>query len=207
MHVEITRNNTVIAGPMPWDAARVRDIVMRQGGDYRLVPNGLINSIHIGAISVLPVKHIKPDITVMQSYGQPERSVSSDEVTYTYPVVERDAGEVLEEQRTAAMERVNNGYQAELSAVLSTYPESETLTWDKQDQEARAWAADSSAATPHLDAIAAGRGMGKAELVSRILAKSDAWIQASGSATGKRQALEDQVGAATSLDEVSNIHW
>lgn len=99
MQIEIIRNDQLIAGPMPYDAARVRDIVMRQGGDYRLVPNGLISAIHIGTISVLPVFYIKPEITVSQTYGSPERSATADAVTYTYPIVDRDPTEVLAERK------------------------------------------------------------------------------------------------------------
>jgi len=207
MRTEILRNNSLIAGPMDYDAARVRDIVMRQGGDYRLIPNGLINAIHIGTISVLPVRNVKPEITVMQAYGQPERSVTDDAVTYTYPVIERDPAEVLEEQRAAAMMRVNSGYEAEMNEILRQYPQAETLTWDKQEREARAWSADDTALTPYVDAIAEGRDMDKAELVTRIVAKADAWIQASGLATGKRQALEDQISAADSVESLNAIAW
>lgn len=207
MKCEILRNNSIIAGPLDYDAARIRDIVMRQGGDYRLVPNGLINAVHIGTISILPVKYVKPEITVMQAYGQPERSVTGEAVTYTYPVIERDADEVLEEQKTAAMQRINAGYAAELASILSDYPDAETKTWDKQEAEARAWQADNSVSTPLLDNIATARSMDKAELVTRIVAKADAWIQASGLATGKRQALEDQISAADSVESLNAIAW
>lgn len=207
MQIEILRDNNLIAGPMPFESARVRDIVMRQGGDYRLISNGFVNAIRIGPISVLPVRNVKPAITIMQTYGSPERTVSGDEVVYTYPVVERDPAEVLEEQKLAAAKRVNSGYQAELNAILRDYPEAETKTWDKQEQEARAWAADNTATAPLLTEIANARGLTLAELVPRVIAKADAWMQLSGAATGKRQALEEQIEAATTVEEVEAIQW
>jgi len=207
MNVEIIRSNNLIAGPMPFESARVRDIVMRQGGDYRLIPNGFYKALHIGTISVLPVRHDKPELTVLQAYGQPERTASNDEVVYTYPVVERDPAEVLEEQKLAAAKRVNSGYQAELNAILSDYPDAETKTWDKQEAEARAYQADSAAPTPLIDAIATARDMDKAELVQRVIAKADAWIALSGAATGKRQALEDAIAEAETLQVVEGIRW
>jgi len=207
MNIEILRNGSTIAGPLPFDAPRVRDIVMRQGGDYRLIPNGVYKALHIGSISVLPVRHVKPNITIIQAYGQPERSVDADEVVYTYPVIERDVAEVLEEQRTLKLREINADYQSELNAILRDYPEAETQTWDKQESEARAYQANSSSPTPLIDAIAASRNMDKNELVQRVIAKADAWIALSGSATGKRQALEDTIANAKTLEAIESISW
>ncbi|MBY6111233.1 hypothetical protein KUV74_12595 [Halomonas sp. DP1Y21-3] len=105
------------------------------------------------------------------------------------------------------MRRINTAYEAELASIRSEYPESEQMTWDKQEREARAFLADSSTATPLMDAMATGRGMDKTELATRIIAKADAWMQASGLATGRRQALEDQVKAAETLEAVEAISW
>lgn len=116
----------------------------------------------------------------------------------------------LDELASSAMSRINGAYQAEMNEILRAYPEAETLTWDKQEQEARKWSADNTAATPLLDAIAQGRGMDKTELVSRVIAKADAWIAASGLATGKRQALEDEITAALAADDraaIEAIKW
>lgn len=110
----------------------------------------------------------------------------------------------------SAINRINADYQAEMSEILRAYPEAETLTWDKQEEEARKWSADNTAATPLLDAIAQGRSMDKAELVSRVLAKADAWIAASGLATGKRQALEDEISASLAAEDreaIETIKW
>lgn len=99
--VEIIRNNVTVAGPMPFEASRVRDIVMRQGGDYRLVPNGLNGPRAIGGINLLPVRVAQPALTRMQTYGPPERVVNEEAVTYTYPVVDRETGEVRDELKEA----------------------------------------------------------------------------------------------------------
>ncbi|WP_204248996.1 hypothetical protein, partial [Halomonas sp. S2151] len=114
---------------------------------------------------------------------------------------------LLDDVKQAAMRRINSAYEAELASIRSEYPESEQMTWDKQEREARAFLADSATATPLLDAMATGRGMDKAELATRIIAKADAWMQASGLATGKRQALEDQVKAAETVEAVEAIGW
>lgn len=113
----------------------------------------------------------------------------------------------LRDAKQKAVKRINEGYQAELDAILHDYPEAETKTWDKQESEARAWQADNTAPTPLIDEIALARSMDKAELVSRIIAKADAWTRLSGSATGKRQRLEDAIAAATASQEVGDIQW
>ncbi|MCO7217605.1 hypothetical protein [Halomonas sp. OfavH-34-E] len=124
-----------------------------------------------------------------------------------YWIPPKTEAEKLEDARQSAMRRINSAYEAELASIRSEYPESEQMTWDKQEREARAFLADSGTATPLLDAMATGRGMEKTELATRIIAKADAWMQASGLATGKRQALEDQVKAAEKVEAVEAISW
>lgn len=113
----------------------------------------------------------------------------------------------LDRAKAKANQRINDGYQAELNAILRDYPDAETKTWDKQESEARAYQDDSSATTPLIDAIASARNMGKAELVQRVIAKADAWISLSGAATGKRQALEDAIAGAETVEAADAINW
>lgn len=113
----------------------------------------------------------------------------------------------LEEAKAEKVMDINMAYESELSSILDKYPDVETKTWDKQESEARAWLADNSADTPLLDALAQGRQMDMAELVSRVIAKADAWVALSGAATGKRQRLEDEIEAATTVEDVDAIVW
>tara|TARA_R110000796_G_scaffold95459_3_gene200726 strand:+ start:17342 stop:17953 length:612 start_codon:yes stop_codon:yes gene_type:complete len=113
----------------------------------------------------------------------------------------------LKRAKENAQRRINDGYTVELNAILRDYPDAETKTWDKQESEARAYQDDSAAATPLIDAIAAARSMDKAELVQRVIAKADAWIALSGAATGKRQALEDTIATAETVEAVEAISW
>lgn len=102
------------------------------------------------------------------------------------------------------LREINAACEAELAAIRAKYPESEVLSWAKQEDEARRWQAwadedepnpAEEPATPLVDMLAAERGMDKAELVGRIIAKADAYTQAVGVAVGKRQRLEDQLDA------------
>ncbi len=116
---------------------------------------------------------------------------------------------------TAAIARVNSGYQAQMGQILDEYPDAETLSFDKQEREARQWQAwqdgdTGEPATPYLDAMLIERPIGKAELVSRIIAKADAFVASHGAATGKRQRLEDDIKAARTTEDreaLKDINW
>lgn len=111
----------------------------------------------------------------------------------------------LEAVKARKLAEINTAYQQAIATLTPTYPDDERLTFDKQEQEARAWLADNSTSTPFVDALAAGRQMEKAELVSRIIAKADAFALASGSLTGQRQRYEDMLDVAETADAVAAI--
>lgn len=118
-----------------------------------------------------------------------------------------EAAEAMERAKARKVREINAAYEQELGAALKDYPEAETKTWDKQEAEARAWVTDNSAPTPYLDGLATARDLSKSELVARVIAKADAWIALSASATGKRQRLEDEIEAATDLAVLDAIQW
>lgn len=111
----------------------------------------------------------------------------------------------LPELKAIKLNEINAAYQQAIATLTPTYPDDERLTFDKQEQEARAWLADDSTSTPFIDALAAGRQMDKAELVSRIIAKADAFALASGRLTGQRQRYEDLLKDAETIEDVSAI--
>ena len=111
----------------------------------------------------------------------------------------------LSELKAIKLNEINALYQQAIATLTPTYPDDERLTFDKQEQEARAWLADNSTSTPFVDALAAGRQMGKAELVGRIIAKADAFALASGRLTGQRQRYEDLLKDAETIEDVSAI--
>lgn len=111
----------------------------------------------------------------------------------------------IEHAKAVKMDEINTAYEAAIAALTPTYPDSERLTFDKQEAEARAYMADESADTPLLSALAAGRMMVKAELVQRVIAKADAFAVAAGYLTGLRQMYEDMLDAAETVAEVEAI--
>ena len=111
----------------------------------------------------------------------------------------------LEEVKTAKLSEINAAADRAIATLTVTYPDREISTFDKQESEARAYAADPTASTPLLSALAQARGISLPDLVERVLAKADAFAVASGFIIGQRQALEDRLDACTTLEEVQGI--
>ena len=111
----------------------------------------------------------------------------------------------FETMKTAKRSEINAAADRAIGTLTVTYPDREISTFDKQESEARAYAADPTASTPLLSALAQARGISLPELVERVLAKADAFAVASGSIIGQRQALEDRLDACTTLEEVQGI--
>lgn len=111
----------------------------------------------------------------------------------------------LPELKDIKLNEINAAYQQAIATLTPTYPNDERLTFDKQEAEARAWLTDNSTSTPFIDALSSGRQMNKAELVSRIIAKADAFAIASGLLTGQRQRYEDMLDAAQDAEAVALI--
>ncbi|MBD3610539.1 MAG: hypothetical protein HUJ30_08320 [Gammaproteobacteria bacterium] len=80
-----------------------------------------------------------------------------------------------------------------LLEITSLYPSAERETWPKQEQEARAYAADPVTPVPFIQGLATARGITVDEQVSRIITKADAYAATAAAAIGKRQKLEDQI--------------
>ena len=111
----------------------------------------------------------------------------------------------IDRAKAAKLAEINSTYDAATSSLVATYPQTELLTFDKQEAEARAWTVDNSAETPLVDMLTAGRQIDKAELIRRIIAKSDAFALATGYLTGQRQRYEDLLGEAQTVEEVEAI--
>lgn len=111
----------------------------------------------------------------------------------------------LEEAKAAKLAEINTAADCAIAALTATYPDREIATFDKQEAEARAYAADPLAPTPLLSALSQARGVPLDELVRRVLVKADAFAVASGSIIGQRQALEDRLDACTTVEEVEAL--
>lgn len=145
------------------------------------------------------------DQTINETDGVWKRNQETGEVAkYSNPAP------TTAELKTQKLREINARCESEIAAISAGYPVSEVMSWSKQETEARAYLANNAAATPLLDALAAARGITKADLADRVIAKADLFAQISGTIIGKRQALEDQINAlpadATAAD-IDAIRW
>lgn len=124
-----------------------------------------------------------------------------------YPVLQDPPPLTLDEAKAAKLTEINAACDAEIEAIKVSYPDTEVMTWDKQEGEARALVLDATADTPLIDSIASARGLDRVELANRIIANADQFATASGASLGKRQALKDEINAATTVEQVAEIVW
>lgn len=116
-----------------------------------------------------------------------------------------DPGAQLDRARTERLTGINADADALVGELAATYPEREIQSWPQQVKEAEALALSPTADAPLLSALAAARGVDRADLASRVLAKASAYAAASGAIIGARQRLEDLLSAAETLDELSAV--
>lgn len=146
---------------------------------------------------------------IVSHFARPQYADSG--AMLTEPITEEalaaELAPTLDDLKAAKIVELNAACEAELSVLRAKYPESEVLSWDKQESEARAWVADNNAPTPLVDIMAAERQMDHAELIDRIIQKADQYTAMVGQVVGKRQWLEDQVALAQTEAELHAISW
>lgn len=113
----------------------------------------------------------------------------------------------LDEVKAENLSEINAECDRRIASIRSTYPETEVLSWYRQETEARALVADSAAVTPLVDGIAAARGQTREQLAALIIAKADSFASLTAPIFGRRQVLEKQIEAATTAEEVGAITW
>lgn len=112
----------------------------------------------------------------------------------------------LDDLKAAKLAEINAACDTILNAAISTYPETEVLTFDQQTSEARAYLASQNPSdAPLLTALAAGRGITLDDLVQRVIAKHDAFSLLSGYVIGQRQALEDKLDLCQTVEDVESV--
>jgi hypothetical protein len=111
--------------------------------------------------------------------------------------------EALREQKLAELTEASK--QA-LAPLVAGYSEEEQQSWRKQEDEAKAWIADNTAATPFLDLYLANTGLTKADAIAKILNKVTALEAASAPIIGwivaKRAAIKDETATASEIHAI-----
>lgn len=111
----------------------------------------------------------------------------------------------LAEVKDAKLQEINAGFEQTASQLVATYPQSELLTFDQQTQEAQSYLADPTAECPMLAPLAAARGITMEDLCQRVMAKHAAFSAATGLLMGQRQAMEDRLELAVTVEDVQAI--
>ena len=113
--------------------------------------------------------------------------------------------QTLEEVKAAKLAEINSACDGVLKNAVKTYPDMEMRTFDQQVREAQAYMADPASKVPLLASLASARGIGLADLAARVMDKHQSFSALSGAVIGQRQALEDQLDACVSIDEINAL--
>lgn len=161
---------------------------------------------YVGCVELTPAPIPEADVVIA---GQPEQDSDGSwrEVWIGRPYTEIELSDRLQSRKSALLGEINDAYDASIYSLVSTYPDREIATFTKQEEEAVDWLNDPTTPTPFIDGMLVTRDIEKAELVRRILAKAEAFADASGQLTGKRQALEKEVENAKTLEELEAVQW
>lgn len=114
---------------------------------------------------------------------------------------------VISAEKSAKLAEINSKAQAFVNdlAKYDETPPFERDTWPKQAEEAQAWADDPSVVTPTLVLIAQTRGVPLDTLRRKAYEKAMAYQQVAAIVSGQRQAYEDKLNAAETLEQVQAI--
>ena len=148
-------------------------------------------------------------VSVTPSGGIPEIPACDSKDTVLIGTLElpADEAEQLKQAKAERLELITAECDKVLSNIKTSYPQGEVESWPQQVKEAEAFLADQQVPVPLLEAIATSRGLTVTDLAARVLTKADLFARASGVIIGKRQALEDVLTMAATIDEVSEVTW
>ena len=118
-----------------------------------------------------------------------------------------DPATLLERVKNDQLRKLSLNAESLVAGLIKSHitPQFEIQTWNNQMQEALAWEADNTVATPMLDGIATFRNIPSELLKQKTLEKVKAYQMALAIIIGKRQAIEDSILAATTVEDVLAI--
>ena len=116
-----------------------------------------------------------------------------------------DDDAALAQVKKEQLAQVLTASDAAMAALSSRYSEFEKLTWPKQEQEAKALQADPEAPAPLLRGVAATRGIALEALQTKVLMNVGASEVATAFILGTQQKYEDEIAAATTIEEEQRV--
>lgn len=165
----------------------------------------------LASIGIYPVEYPYPDydkdIEAMRPVGLPQPK-GDDPAVYvqTFEVVPLSdeqlatkLTELAEEKRKAALATADES----VAAYMDLFSDVERATWPVQQQEVNAYLADKNAPTPTLDGLAQARGIERAAMLEKAIAKVKAFEPLSVAIVGRQQSYEDAIAAAAADESKS----
>lgn len=110
---------------------------------------------------------------------------------------EQLAQEQLAADKEKALKAAKSEYDQAIKLLVNDAPYSEIASWDKQEQEARALLADSTASTPFIDKLVLARGLGETReiLAGKIVANADIYASEAARLLGEYQKKVKEIEA------------
>lgn len=114
---------------------------------------------------------------------------------------------VISAEKSAKLSEINHKAQEFVNqlAHLDDTPEFERETWPIQREEAKAWFTDRNAKTPIIALIAQTRGVPLDVLRQKAYEKAKAYQTVAAVVAGQRQAYEDRLNRAETLEQIRAI--
>ncbi|NYT68820.1 hypothetical protein [Pusillimonas noertemannii] len=110
---------------------------------------------------------------------------------------------IISQSKGERLAQANQAAERFLALLSKSYPQGEVSSWPQQVKEAEDLINNpTTASTPLIDALAASRSVGREDLATRILQKTEQYAVASGGIIGIRQRVEDLLDAAETHDDV-----
>lgn len=116
--------------------------------------------------------------------------------------------ESLKVAKESKIKELLNSYNEAIKPYIIDTPDSEKLTWEKQESEAKAYKNSKNPSdAPLLKVLAENREVDLEVFCNKVLEKSVLYREVSSKLIGKRQALEYKVKMASNLEEINSINW
>ena len=145
-----------------------------------------------------PVTYNYPDVDLNAEAIEPKGLPKNVDGVYIQefvvkPIADEILEKTLERIKGEKLEQVRKEADKAAEPFLAEFSTPEKMTFDMQMQEVLNYQANAKAATPILDALAAGRGIPREELIQKALAKVTQLQMLSGAIVGKQQGYEDAI--------------
>ena len=178
--------------------------VIDEQGNYELIDDEFMGLYPDLDFDTLPKLTDEQYQTYLAKANGKERFVKG---KFVYEQIKVDMQAVILAEKSAKLAEINQKAQAFINnlAEYDKTPAFERDTWSIQRTEAKAWFADNNAATPTLDLIAQMRGVPIDTLRQKAYEKAMAYQTVAAIVVGQRQAYEDRLEQAETLEQIQAI--